>query len=259
MLGIENKVAVVTGGTRGLGKAMAQELATFGARVVIAARDEDTGRAAIEELQAVTEHCLFERADVTRYDDMERLMANAIDAFGRVDFMINNAGIFIGGPPTEISIDDWSAVVDVNLNGVFYGARAAAIQMIAQGTGGRIVNVSSVIGVTAKLLCSAYTASKGAVIALTRNLAVDLADHGILVNAIVPGVCDTEINAHIPQDERRKSEAKIPLNRWARADEIARSVVYLCSDLASYVTGETLVVDGGYLAGKEVRAGDSVL
>ena len=242
MIGIENKVAVVTGGSRGLGKVMAAELARYGASVVIGARDEETGRRALSDLQEITDRAVFQATDVTRYEDV-----------------INNAGIFIGGTPTELTIEDWSAVIDVNLNGVFYGSRAAAEQMIDQGRGGRIVNVSSIIGVTGKLLSSAYTASKGGINALTKNLAIDLADHGILVNAIVPGVCDTEINADIPESERRKSEAKIPLNRWARAEEIAHGVLYLCSDLSTYVTGEILVVDGGYLAGKEVRAGESVL
>jgi NAD(P)-dependent dehydrogenase (short-subunit alcohol dehydrogenase family) len=202
---------------------------------------------------------VFHRTDVTRYDDLEALIDRAVDEFGRVDFMINNAGIFIGGPPTEMAIDDWNHVVDVNLNGVYYGSRAAGRQMIKQGEGGRIVNVSSIIGVVGKLLCSAYTASKGAINALTKNLAIDLAPHGILVNAIVPGVCDSEINAHVPANERRKSEAKIPLGRWGSPAEIAKGVAFLCSDLSTYMTGATLVVDGGYLTGSEVRLGDSVL
>lgn len=259
MIGIENKVAVVTGGTRGLGKVMAAELARFGANVMIGARDAEIGGAALRDLHTITDRAAFEPIDVTRYEDVERLIARAVAEFGGVDFMVNNAGTFIGGTPTELSIEDWSRVIDVNLNGVFYGARAAARQMIEQGRGGRIVNVSSIIGVTGKLLSSAYAASKGGVNALTKNLAIDLADHGILVNAIVPGVCDTEINADIPKNERRKSEAKIPLHRWAQAKEIANGVVYLCSDLSTYVTGEILVVDGGYLAGKEVRTDDSVL
>lgn len=259
MLDIEDKVAVVTGGTRGLGKVMALELARNGAAVVVGARDQAIGRQAIEDLGSITERAVFQPTDVSEYGDLERLVTRAVEEFGGVDFMINNAGIFIGGTPTELSIEDWGAVIDVNLSGVFYGSRAAAAQMIEQGRGGRIVNVSSIIGVTGKLLSSAYAAAKGGVNALTRNLAIDLADHDILVNTIVPGVCDTEINADITADERTKSEAKIPLRRWARPEEIAAGVVYLCSDLATYVTGSTLVVDGGYLAGKEVRAGDSVL
>ena len=149
--------------------------------------------------------------------------------------------------------------MDVNLSGVYYGARAAGRRMIEQGEGGRIVNVSSIIGVVGKLLCSAYAASKGAVNTLTRNLAIDLAPHGILVNAIVPGVCDSEINAHVAESDRRRSEAKIPLGRWGSPAEIAKGVVFLCSDMATYVTGTTLIVDGGYTTGSETRSGDSVL
>ena len=259
MLGIDDKIAVVTGATQGLGKAMAFELAAHGAKLVLAARGEAGGARTVEELSATGASCIFQPTDVSRHDDVEALVDRAVDQYGRVDIMINNAGIFIGGSPTEMAVDDWNRVIDVNLSGVYYGARAAGRRMIEQGDGGRIVNVSSIIGVVGKLLCSAYTASKGAVNALTRNLAIDLARYGILVNAIVPGVCDSEINAHVAIDDRRRSEAKIPLGRWGSPAEIAKGVVFLCSDMATYVTGTTLIVDGGYVTGTETRSEDSIL
>ena len=259
MLGIEGKVAVITGGTRGLGKAMAIELAKYGAKVVIAARDEVIGDRTIKELEKITEYCLYKKTDVTSYEQMSELMAAAVSRFKKIDFMINNAGIFAGGSLPDIEPEGWRRIFDVNLNSIFYGTRLASKEMIKNGQGGRIINVSSIIGITGKLNCSAYAATKGAINTFTKNAAIDLAKYKILVNAIVPGVCDSEINEHIKSRERKKSESYIPLGRWARPEEIAKSTAFLCSDLATYVTGQMLIVDGGYLAGKEITEEGSVL
>ncbi len=259
MLGIDNKIAVITGASQGLGKAMAVELARFGAKVVIASRKEKAGEETASTIKQITPDCFYQKTDVTEYNQVETLISKTVDRFGGIDYMISNAGIFIGGAFGDIRRDDWLRLMDVNLNGLFYCGQIASREMIKSGNGGRIINISSIVGTTAKLNCSAYAASKGAVNALTKNMAVELAPYNILVNAVIPGVCDSEINAHIPEEDRKKSMSRIPLNRWGLPAEIAKSVVYLCSDLSTYVTGETLAVDGGYLAGKEITESGNTL
>ena len=259
MLGIKDRVVVITGGTQGLGKAIAIEFARFGAKVVIASRDKLKGEKTLKELKELTKNCIYKKTDVTDYKQMQKLISFAVNKFGGIDFMINNAGIFIGGFITELKIGDWKKVFDVNVNGIFYGTKFAAEEMIKNGNGGRIINISSIIGVTGKLGCSAYAATKGALNAFTKNVAIDLAKYNIMVNAIIPGVCDSEINEHISNDERKRSESYIPLKRWARPEEIAKSTVFLCSNLSTYITGHLLIVDGGYLAGKEISETNSVL
>jgi len=259
MLGIKDRVVVITGGTQGLGKAIAIEFARFGAKVVIASRDKLKGEKTLKELKELTKNCIYKKTDVTDYKQMQKLISFAVNKFGGIDFMINNAGIFIGGFITELKIGDWKKVFDVNVNGIFYGTKFAAEEMIKNGNGGRIINISSIIGVTGKFNCSAYAATKGAINAFTKNVAIDLAKYNIMVNAIIPGVCDSEINEHISNDERKRSESYIPLKRWARPEEIAKSTVFLCSNLSTYITGHLLIVDGGYLAGKEISETNSVL
>jgi NAD(P)-dependent dehydrogenase (short-subunit alcohol dehydrogenase family) len=261
LLKIKNKVVVITGGTSGLGKAMAKEFALNGAKVVIAARNQKHGEKTLNVLKEITGNCIFIRTDVSKYEQVEDLISAAVDNYGAIDFMINNAAIFtgIGDSIVDIKTRDWKKIFDVNVNGVFYGTQIAAKEMIKKGKGGRIVNVSSIIGVGGKLNCSSYAATKGAINSFTKNAAIDLAKHNILVNAIVPGVCNTEINASVPGNERKMQETKIPLGRWAEPEEIAKSTVFLCSGLSSYMTGQLLIVDGGYLAGKEVSESDSVL
>ena len=248
MIGIEDKVAVITGGSKGIGKATAKELAKFGAKIVIAARDERVGEKTIKELSEITKNCIFQKTDITKYNQVEALISKAVEEFGSIDFMVNNAGFYIGDLFINIKREDWFSVFDVNLNGLFYCSQIAAREMVKRGNGGRIINISSIIGIVGEPECSTYTASKGAVISLTKNMAIDLAKYGILVNSVAPGMINTEINEYYPDKERRKITERIPLNRWGEPEEIAKSVVFLCSDLSTYVTGEILVVDGGLLS-----------
>ncbi len=238
---------------------MAKEFALFGASIVIASRNKKKGKKALDELKSITKNCIFIQTDVTDHSQVSNLVQNAVLEFGHIDFMINNAGAFIGGKLTDIKVEDWKKIFEVNVNGIFYGTRLAAKEMINAGRGGRIVNISSIIGITGKFKCSAYASSKGALNMFTKNAAIELAPYNILVNAIVPGVCDSEINLHINKEERKRSEGQIPLKRWARPEEIARSTVFLCSELSTYITGHLLVVDGGYLAGKEISEAGSIL
>jgi NAD(P)-dependent dehydrogenase (short-subunit alcohol dehydrogenase family) len=259
MLGVDGKVAIVTGGSRGLGKTMCHELANNGVKVAFASRNEEAGHRALKELKKTTDDCFYIKTDVRDYTQVQNLVKKTVEKFGMLDFMINNAGIFIGSSILDIKQEDLHNIFKVNVFGLIYCTQIAAKEIIKEGHGGRIINVSSIIGMTGKLGCSAYTATKGAVNALTKNMAIDLAPYNILVNTIVPGVCDSEINAHIGEEGRKISMKKIPLNRWASPEEIAKGVLYLCSDLSTYVTGESLVIDGGYLSGKEISESDSIL
>jgi len=261
LLGIKKKVIVITGGTKGIGKTIAEEFALLGAKVVIAARNHKLGKKSLKELKKITDHCIFVRTDISKYKQVKNLISATINEFGAIDFMINNAANFtsVGDSVVDIKIKDWQKIFEVNMNGVFYCTQIAAKEMIKQGSGGRIINVSSIIGITGKLNCSSYASTKGAINSFTKNAAIDLAKHNILVNVIAPGVCNTEINANIPKKAKKIQEAKIPLGRWAEPAEIAKGVIYLCSDFSSYVTGQLLIIDGGYLAGKEISEIDSVL
>ncbi len=261
MLGIKDRTVVITGGTSGIGKATAKEFAILDAKIVIAARNQQRGDKTLNELKKITDNCIFVKTDISDYRQVENLISRASSRFGTIDFMINNAADFtgVGDSVVELQAEDWKRIFDVNMNGVFYCTQVAAKEMIKQDKGGRIVNVSSIIGVTGKLNCSSYAATKGAINSFTKNAAIDLAKYNILVNAIAPGVCNTEINSSVPEEERKRQETKIPLGRWAEPEEVAKSILYLCSDLSTYVTGQLLIVDGGYLAGKEISESDSAL
>jgi NAD(P)-dependent dehydrogenase (short-subunit alcohol dehydrogenase family) len=252
---VEGKVAVVTGGASGIGRATTQLLAQEGASVVIADID---GRA--DDVASGIEHeggrAAFVRADVTSWDEMERLIATAVDRFGRLDVMVNNAAVAIAGSAGEMPEEDWNRVLDVNLSGVWRGMRLAIPRMLETG-GGSIVNVSSVQSVVGFDGWAGYAASKGGINALTQQAAVEYAPLGIRVNAIIPGTILTEMNERIlaghPDPDALMAEwtRMHPIGRIGQPDEVARAIVYLASDEASFVTGMLLRVDGGMV----VKAG----
>jgi gluconate 5-dehydrogenase len=191
-------------------------------------------------------------ADVTREDDVERMIAQAIERFGRLDILVNNAGIGGSVPPEDMPLADWQRVLDVNLTGVFLGSQAAARAMIASGQGGHIINITSILGAGASepVPAAAYSATKGAVINLTRDLAVHWASKGILVNAIGPAYFPTEMTREflaIPEIDAEIMR-RTPLGRTGRLEELKGAIVFLASDASSYVTGQTLFVDGGWTA-----------
>lgn len=259
MLDIENKVIIVTGGSRGLGKAMVFELAKSGAKIVIASRDRKNAEKTIKEVSKITKECLYVKTDISKPEETDNLASETVERFSKIDILINNAAIFIGGEFEDIKLSEWKKIFDINLNGVFYCSRSVSNHMIEKSIKGRIINISSIIGLAGKTGCCAYATSKSAVNMLTKSMAIDLAKYGILVNALAPGVCDSEINSHITEQDRKKSESNIPLKRWAKPEEIAKSVLYLCSGLSTYVNGEILTVDGGYLTGKETSKDISIL
>jgi NAD(P)-dependent dehydrogenase (short-subunit alcohol dehydrogenase family) len=253
---VQDKVAVVTGGAHGIGRATARALATEGARVAIGDVDEVEGEASAQDVREAGGDAVFVRTDVRRLDDVLALVRAAVGRWGRLDVMFNNVGVAVGGSAGEMSEDDWARVLDVNLSGVWRGMRAAIPEMLRSG-GGSIVNTSSVQGHVGFAGWAGYAASKGGVDALTRQAAVEYAPMGIRVNAVVPGTILTAMNEGIlrevddPEELLRTWKAMHPMGRIGTPEEVAAAVVFLASDESSFVTGESLRVDGGMI----VKAG----
>jgi NAD(P)-dependent dehydrogenase (short-subunit alcohol dehydrogenase family) len=245
--GLAGRVAVVTGGNRGLGRAYARALGAAGARVALLVRDPATAAEAVDELVAAGTQARAFAADVTRRADVDRAAGEIVAAFGRVDVLVNNAGTCVHRPALEVTDDEWREVVDVNLTGVWNCCQAFGRHMADQG-GGTIVNIGSMSGliVNRPQWQPAYNASKAAVHHLTRSLAAEWAPLGIRVNALAPGYVKTEMApVDEPQFQRHWIE-DAPMRRYATPEEIAPSLIYLASDASAFVTGSVLVIDGGY-------------
>jgi gluconate 5-dehydrogenase len=249
---LTGKVAIVTGAGSGLGAEFAGALAEAGAAVVAA----DLNLAGAEEtaarLRASGARALAVAANMTSEAEVIALVERTVAEFGQVAILVNNAGIGTVGPPETLSLPEWQRVVDVNLTGVFLGAREAAKPMIAAGNGGRIINIASILGAgaSAPLPTAAYAATKAAVINLTRDLAVHWAKYGILVNAIGPAYFGTAMTKDLlaVPEMRTAIEGRTPLGRVGRLEELRGPIVFLASEASSYVTGHTLFVDGGWTA-----------
>jgi len=236
------KVALVTGGGRGIGRAISAALAQEGAAVAIAYHEGAAeAQGVVEALRKAGRRALAIRADVAKAGDVKDLVAQVLSAWERLDVLVNNAGIVRRTPLTDLTLKEWQEVIDTNLTGALLCAQTAA--SFLRRHGGVIVNVSSVSGIIGGG-SPAYDASKGALITLTKTLAHTLAPH-VRVNAVAPGFTNTAMHDHLSVQERMSIAEQIPMGRFAEPEEIARAVVFLASKRASYMTGQTLVVDGG--------------
>jgi NAD(P)-dependent dehydrogenase (short-subunit alcohol dehydrogenase family) len=245
----EGKVALVTGGTTGIGRATAVAFAREGAKVVVAGRHVDEGEATVSFIKQQAGDALFVQADVSQARDIEELIQSVVTSYGRLDYAVNNAGTEgATGPITTLSEESWETTIAINLRGTWLSVKAEVMTMLAQG--GAIVNVASALGMVGIPGMTIYAASKSGVIGLTKAAAIEYAKAGIRVNAVSPGPIDTTMLLRIAGgDEQAKNQmdSSIPLGRLGHPEEVAAAAIWLCSDAASFVTGHNLVVDGGYV------------
>jgi 2-deoxy-D-gluconate 3-dehydrogenase len=242
-------VAVVTGASRGLGRAMAVAFAMAGAHVALAARSKPDLEETAQQVEGHGVRALVLPTDVTRYDEVEALVARTVEALGGLDILVNNSGIARTTPLAEATPEDWRAIVDVNLTGVFNGCRAVAAHFIARRRG-KVINLASVLGAVGLPGYALYAATKGGVIALTRTLGVEWARHNVQVNAIAPGWFVTDMNAAAFGDPRinERLTRDIPMRRTGRLEEIGPLAVFLASSASDFMTGQTIFLDGGHSA-----------
>ena len=245
---LANRVAVVTGGARGIGRAISLAFAREGADVLVGYRaSADRARQVRDEIRALGRRALACRVDVSQRAQVEQMVGTAVSTLGRIDILANVAGITLRGAMEELSEEDWDRVIDINLKGTFLCSQAAARVMIEQG-GGNIINIGSVSGVAPHYNRGAYGPSKAAVAMLSKVMAVEWAGKNIRVNTIHPGTTETEMTAYsYPTAEMRaKREQTIPLNRFVQPEEVAAAALFLASDDAAAITGHSLVIDGGF-------------
>jgi 3-oxoacyl-[acyl-carrier protein] reductase len=242
---LQGRVALVTGGSRGIGAAVAQALASAGAALAVCARNGEAAAATAAAIAGQGGQAFGVAADVSRVPDAERIVAACVERFGRLDILVNNAGITRDGLVLRMKDEDWSDVLAVNLNGAFYCARAALRAILKQKQSGRIINVGSVVGSMGNPGQANYVASKAGLVGLTKALAKEVASRGVTVNAVAPGFIETDMTAGLPDAVKDTYRAQIPLGRFGTAPEVAAVVAFLASDAAAYITGQVIHVNGG--------------
>lgn len=246
---LDGKTAIVTGGGRGLGQYMAEALSDAGANVVICSRKLEPLQEVQDEIQARGGKALAAACDVTDPEDVEKVVSEAEETFGSVDVLVNNSGATWGAPAAEMPLEKFDQVVRVNVRGTFLMSQVVGRRMIERGSGGTIINISSIAGIVGGdpgyMQTVGYNTSKGAVISMTRDLATSWAPHDITVNAIAPGWFPTRMSGGLIDNFEEKMLDGIPLHRFGTPEDLKGVVVFLASPAASYVTGQTLVVDGG--------------
>lgn len=243
-LELKNKIVLVTGATRGIGRTIALEFAKEGANVVV--NDITDGTPVAEEIKQMGREAIFLKANIANMQEAERLADKAVEKFGRIDVWINNAGITRDALIHKMTEENWNDVINVNLKGTFNCCKAAAKYMMEQKYG-RIISVSSVVGQRGNIGQANYSASKAGIIGLTKTLALEFARYGdITVNAVAPGFVNTEMMHTIPEKVMQRIVESIPFHRLAEPDEVAHLIVYLASDKAKYITGQIVGINGGY-------------
>jgi NAD(P)-dependent dehydrogenase (short-subunit alcohol dehydrogenase family) len=245
MIDLKERVALVTGGSRGIGKACCELLGRAGARVAVNYRVERPwAELLVQQIEEAGGEAFALSADVSLPEDANMMVDETVDRFGRIDILVNNAGIWKGAPVEEISDAEWNEMIGINLTGTFNMIRAAVPYMKSSG-GGRIINVSSTAGQRGEALHCHYAATKGGVIALTKSLAAELAGSGILTNCVAPGWVETDMSEAVLEEDREGVVSAIPLGRVGTPEEIAGAVLFLASDLSTFVNGEIVNVNGG--------------
>lgn len=244
---VANKVVIITGASQGIGKSMAKEFAKNGAKLVICSRSEEKIAKVVQDVYLLSSDVFGLKADVRKPEEFDQVVKKALDAYGRIDVLINNAGASFRCPVEEMSLNGWNTVISINLTGVFICSQAVGKIMIKQG-GGKIINISSIAGRDFSAEMAHYAAAKAAVISFTKSLAVAWAKYNITVNAIAPGPVETEgylsVGKEVPGFMAARTE-KVPLKRWGKPEEIALPAMFLASDASSFMTGETISIDGG--------------
>jgi NAD(P)-dependent dehydrogenase (short-subunit alcohol dehydrogenase family) len=250
---LENKVALITGAGSGIGRATAELFAKEGAKVIVGDYNSESGQLTVRSIKESGGQAALIEADVSKAGDAERMVRAAVDTYGRLDILHNNAGIFVKPTPAhELTEDVWDRVFDINIKGVWLGCKYAVPELIKAG-GGAIVNTASMAGIRGRPYTSAYCASKGAVVMFTKTLAIELAPYNIRVNCICPGAVNTPLIHQLGITQEQAGAQMLsdqPIPRFARPEEIAQAVLYLAADTeSSYVTGHALQIDGGQWAG----------
>ena len=248
LFNLAGKTALVTGGSKGLGKAMARGLAEVGADIVISSRHEEELRPALDEiLKGTGRKGRYVVADMSKRADVDRLARIALELTGRIDILVNNAGTNVPQPIDQIRDEDWNQIMDINLNSIMWLSRALVPQM-KERRWGRIVHISSVMAFISKEGRNVYSATKSALVGIARSMALDLGPFGVTVNCIAPGPFLTDLPGRLLSAEEKEAFAQTTaLNRWGEPKELVGPLLLLATDAGSYVTGETIVVDGGYL------------
>lgn len=241
---LQDKVAIITGGASGIGAATAKLFVAEGAKVVLVDLNEEKGNEFVAQLQATGEDAIFVKANVTNEEEVAKIYQTTIDTFGQVNVLFNNAGIGRVTPTEELAYSEWRNTVNVDLDGVFLMAQAAIKEML-KAHGGTIVNTASMYGWVGSPGSAAYNAAKGGVINLTRSLALEFATRGIRINALCPGFIDTPI---IPEESKEPLRQITPMQRLGQPEEMAKAVLFMACDDSTFMTGNTLTVDGGYTA-----------
>lgn len=248
-LDLTGRTAVVIGGTSGIGRAIAHGLAEAGADVVCTSRRQDQCEAAAAEIEALGKRTLAIASDVSNIDSLQNLLYETVRALGKVDILVNSAGRTKRAPTVDFPEDDWNAIIETNLTGTLRACQVFGRHMLDRGYG-RIINIASLSTFVSLFEVAAYSASKAAVASLTKSLAIEWAKHGVNVNAIAPGVFRTALNQKLLDESERGREFQMrtPMGRFGQVEELAGAAIFLASEAASFVTGEVLVVDGGFLA-----------